>query len=205
MSKKKISQKQLDAFNQYTQEAMREASKSLSYMSQVSIGVEDSQSDILPLHLFYKKIGDIEKVYSTVLMGINHGLKGVAAVAIPREGAVRFAKALVQNIQSDKGESGADELTVLQISALEDAANILIGTFFAKLGKACGVSLVQTPPVMTTDMIHASLDEAVYQFAEDANEALLFSSEIQLSPVGVRARIIMVFNAESTRLLMSSL
>jgi len=201
MSSTVITKQILDAFSNHVRIAMHVASETLSSLARTSIGVEKTSSEIYPLHKFHALLQDPEAVYTSVIMGIDNGEKGVVAVSILEKDAVRFAQSLVSQIK----DASSQDVEALGVSALEDAANILVGSFFAEISRLSGTSFVHTSPVTVTDMIHASLDEPVFDFAGHSPDALVLKTEIALNPLDVHAHIITVLEEGAAKTLLSSL
>lgn len=197
MSTVNVTTEQLDMFSKHAQQAMEVASKSISEIAGTGVDVKPAKVNILPLHAFYKLLGDPEEVRTTVVMNIEKGLGGAFAFSIPEGDVSSFVdKVLKMNdIKGDKDE--------LATSAIEDVANILVGAFLAELSSMCKIPSIHSTPSTVTDMIHATLDEVVFQFAGGSKEALIFNAELSMSPLVASPTLMLIVDSKSAEKLLS--
>lgn len=102
----------------------------------------------------------------------------------------------------------------LMQSTICEMGNILAGVYLTGIYKFCGLSIVHTVPVLSTDMIQALLDESISLLSSDQrgsimveNEfnAILVDNELNAGQIKLTAYLLIIPSAESVNVLVESI
>jgi chemotaxis protein CheC len=101
---------------------------------------------------------------------IPHG--GYILFYITRESATRLTNAMLGMTETNRTLNEMDE------SALLEVGNIMVSAFLDATAELLGFVMLPSPPALTIDMAHAVMQSLIAQMQEEANEVLLFSTEL---------------------------
>jgi chemotaxis protein CheC len=77
-------------------------------------------------------------------------------------------------------------------SALLEVGNIMVSAFLGATAELLGFVMLPSPPALTIDMAHAAMQSLIAQMEEEANEVLLFSTELIAEEHKIDSDIIMM-------------
>lgn len=101
---------------------------------------------------------------------IPHG--GYILFYITRDSAIRLTNAMLGMTEMTRPLNEMDE------SALLEVGNIMVSAFLDATAELLGFVMLPSPPALTIDMAHAVMQTLIAQMEEEANEVLLFSTEL---------------------------
>jgi chemotaxis protein CheC len=115
---------------------------------------------------------------------ISHG--GYILFYIARESAVRLTNTMLGLTNTNRPLDEMDESALLEVS------NIMVSAFLGATAELLGFVMLPSPPALTIDMAHAAMQSLIAQMEEEANEVLLFSTELIAEEHKIDSDIIMM-------------
>ena len=115
---------------------------------------------------------------------ISHG--GYILFYIARESAVRLINTVLGLTDTNRLLDEMDESALLEVS------NIMVSAFLGATAELLGFVMLPSPPALTIDMAHAAMQSLIAQMEEEANEVLLFSTELIAEEHKIDSDIIMM-------------
>lgn len=128
----------------------------------------------------FKKICDIlkgpENLVAGLLVGISDDLNGYILLVLDKNDAYDLTNTITGSIEDTKAESGTD-FSDLQISALKELANILIGSYITAISELTGLKINASVPNLVFDMAGAVMNLLASAYGEYGDSALLLETE----------------------------
>lgn len=165
---------ELDFFRELENIGVSHAATALSVMldRKISIRVPNVQ------FCTYQKICDIlngpENVVAGLLVGISGDMDGFILLVLDQDDAYTLTRTLLDN--TDCGKS-SDDLSEMQISALKEVANILIGSYVTAISKLTGLKIDVSIPDLVIDMSSAIMNLLAAAYGEYDDTVLFLETE----------------------------
>ena len=115
---------------------------------------------------------------------IPHG--GFIIFYITKESAIRLTNTMLGLTDLDRPMNEMDQ------SALLEVGNIMVSAFLDATAELLGFVMLPSPPALSVDMAHATMESLIAGMGEDIDEALLFSTELVCEEHKIDSDIIMM-------------
>ena len=182
------------------------ASNALSVMTGKRILVSFPELELCSVEDIPRSVGKPEEVAATVYLRMDGELKdkefvvGSMLLLLPKKSALELS-ALLQREEIPKKD--IDELNEVDISALEEAGNILSGASLTAISKILNVKLIESPPHFACDMLQAVLCGTMTKLAQRIDRALLFKTIFEIEEYKIKAYYILLFDPETLNLVLN--
>jgi chemotaxis protein CheC len=182
----KLSTIQADAIQELGNIGAAHAATTLSQMLGCSIEMSVPAIKTIELSRLADYMGEEPAVMVAFeLQGeISHG--GYILFYIARESAVRLTNTMLGLTSTNRPLDEMDESALLEVS------NIMVSAFLGATAELLGFVMLPSPPALTIDMAHAAMQSLIAQMEEEANEVLLFSTELIAEEHKIDSDIIMM-------------
>ena len=182
----KLSTIQADAIQELGNIGAAHAATTLSQMLGCSIEMSVPAIKTIELSRLADYMGEEPAVMVAFeLQGeISHG--GYILFYIARESAVRLTNTVLGLTNTNRPLDEMDESALLEVS------NIMVSAFLGATAELLGFVMLPSPPALTIDMAHAAMQSLIAQMEEEANEVLLFSTELIAEEHKIDSDIIMM-------------
>lgn len=182
----KLSMIQADAIQELGNIGAAHAATTLSQMLGCSIEMSVPAIQTIELCRLADYMGEEPAVMVAFeLQGeISHG--GYILFYIARESAVRLTNTMLGLKDTNRPLDEMDESALLEVS------NIMVSAFLGATAELLGFVMLPSPPALTIDMAHAAMQSLIAQMEEEANEVLLFSTELIAEEHKIDSDIIMM-------------
>lgn len=135
---------------------VRRAADAISLMSSSDVGMDVISAGVSPTASLSEFAGDPEDLVVGVYIRVAGDVPGHALLVIPYEGALR----LVDILQSQPN-STTQELNEMAESVIQEAGNIVTGSYLKALSDFFGWNLMPSPPSIAVDMAAAVVDSVL--------------------------------------------
>jgi chemotaxis protein CheC len=115
---------------------------------------------------------------------IPHG--GFIIFYITKESAIRLTNTMLGLTELDRPMNEMDQ------SALLEVGNIMVSAFLDATAELLGFVMLPSPPALSIDMAHATMESLIAGMGEDIDEVLLFSTELVCEEHKIDSDIIMM-------------
>jgi len=200
-----LSDFELDSIKETLAQGAGHASVALSQMANHTIQVAIPELRIVRVEYIVELIGKPSDVMMSVYVNINAACDeqnvkvGSFLLLFPPKSAVRIA-AMLEG-QENPPEKNLDEMTEMDVSALNEVGNILTGCSLAAISDFLDVKLVEGIPVSSRDMIQASLDMIITGLAEKADNSMIFRTTLTFDSGQTRVYLFIVFEPDAVDML----
>lgn len=152
---KSIDSNQLDFFRELENIGAGHAATALAMMLSHEIGLRVPRAQFCE----YSQMCDIlkgpENVVAGLLVGISGELNGFILLVMDEEDAMKLAGSLLGNMTDGMSESEQREM---QMSAMKEMANILIGSYITAISELTGLKVDASVPDLVFDMAGAVMN-----------------------------------------------
>lgn len=128
----------------------------------------------------YKRIFDIlkgpENIVAGLLVGISEDVNGFILLVLDKNDAHSLTRAIIGDLEED---TGSDELSDFQISALKEVANILISSYVNAISKLTGFKIDVSVPELVIDMAGAVMNLLATAYGEYSDAVLFLETEFK--------------------------
>ncbi len=184
-----IDQKELDIFREIGSIGSGHAATSLS-----EVLMQDVQMDIpsvcaIPPHLLNKYYNRYDIPTTAVLMELANDWGCDILLMLENEEAKKIAMMMAMVPKPEDLDPAMEE------SAIQELANIIIGSFLTAISDFSGVQLIPTPPQRVVDSFDAILDNFLVKQAMFVDKALVFNTCFKRAGEDAKS-ILMIFPSE---------
>ncbi|MEM3731129.1 MAG: chemotaxis protein CheC [Candidatus Bathyarchaeia archaeon] len=149
------------------------AATSLSQILQQPISIEVPKIHTFPAHLIPKFYEMHERPTTALFVQLNEESECDILLLFDREDAKKIAAIMTMS-------ASADEVTPeMEASAIEELANILIGSFLSAISDFTGIRLMATPPQRVVDSFDAIIDNFLVKQALVSDEVIIFDTRFK--------------------------
>lgn len=126
----------------------------------------------------YNEICDIlngpENVVAGLLVGISADIHGFILLVLDEQDARKLMRTVVGDIADDMSDT---EREALNISALKEVANILIGSYISAISEMTGLKIDASVPDLVFDMAGAVMNLLAVAYGEFGDNVLFMETE----------------------------
>jgi chemotaxis protein CheC len=169
---KQLAEFQLDVLKEVGNIGAGHAATALSKMLDRPVDMKIPQVNILPFEEITNSLGGSESVVIAIFLRVIGEAPGNMFFILTQESA----KKLLANMAGIEIEQeGA--YSEMEISALQEIGNILVGSYLSSLADFTRLSMQPTVPSLAIDMAGAILSYGLIQFGEMGDHALLIDTK----------------------------
>lgn len=164
-------------FTEFEQDQLKEvvnigashASTVLSKMVSKRVSISVPEVQVKRVEDVYQLCPDIDQTTAAVLLKMHGEVPGILLLMLSPEATLHISEMLTQD-----GKTDVASLDAFDLSAIQEAGNIIAGASLSALSRFLNVHSVQSVPEVVVDMAGAILNTVSVQVAQDFNEILAF-------------------------------
>lgn len=153
----------------------------------------------------YNQICDLlngpENVVAGLLVGISNDLNGYILLVLDKPDAHLLTNMLLGELP-DESKEEIDDLSELQVSALKEVSNILIGSYLTAISSLTNFNINASVPELVIDMAGAIMNLLVSAYGEYGDGVLFMETEFVTSNQSIFGRFFLIPDVESYNKLM---
>jgi chemotaxis protein CheC len=130
---------------------------------------------LLPVEEVADRTGDAERVVAAMFLGVNGDVTGHMLFVMGEDAARDVVDALMGGMGGGGADGGFSEM---ELSALQEIANILTGSYLNALAQITGLRLEPTPPSVGVDFAGALVGAALVEVAMESETAILIETPL---------------------------
>lgn len=192
-----VTEEQLDYLAEMMNIGAGNAAAALSQLLHCNVELNMPVVSILDTDKVPSIFDDPSEPVACVRMQMLGEVRGSVLFTISREHQKSLLKFLKTNLPKEFAR-----LARLDITLLEEVANIITGVFLTALHDFSRVSICHTVPVMSLDLIRAQIDECVS--SQGGGEAIIIETEFIIQQTEIMAVLYLIPIIESLDRLLSS-
>lgn len=176
------------------------ATTSLAVMLDSKLSMKIPKVSFMNFDDFVESIGGAENVIAGVMSNITGEIEGFVLFAMDIRDAHRLVNRL-RGIDLSKDEMFTD----IDLSAVKEIGNILIGSYLSSIGTLTGINIRPSNPVMSIDMAGAILSFPAIINSREHDEVLRIESEFEGEDLSIDGHIMFIADTESYMIIKSRL
>lgn len=193
---------QIDVLKEIGNIGAGNAATALSKMISKRVDMDVPKVNILEFKDVADLVGGPEAFVAGIYFKVSGDITGSIMFIIDIDSCKFLINMLIGEI--DFGEIG-DQLNEMQISALQEIANILASSYLASLSSLTGLNMLISVPSLTLDMAGAILSVPVILFGQVGDKVLLIETDFIEGSNHVKGNFFLIPDEESFETLLRSL
>jgi chemotaxis protein CheC len=177
--------------------ALADSSASLSDMTDGRIRLSEPKFLLLPLNIVPCVAGGPEQVVVAAYVAVNGDVSGHGMLLFEEEKAFRLVDLLCGYPAGTTRQLGP-----LELSAIAEAANVIVSSYVNAIADVTGLKLLPTVPAVVMDMAGAILESVATELYLNGDEVFVAETEFSGELSG---RILLMPNTESMARLIATL
>lgn len=190
---------QIDVLKEIGNIGAGNAATALSKMIAKRIDMDVPKVNILEFKDVAELVGGPEAVVVGIYFKVSGDISGSIMFLLDKNSA----KFLISLLMSVEGSS--DELSEMEISALQEVGNILAGSYLSSLSSLTGLSLIVSVPSLALDMAGAILSVPVILFGQVGDKVMLIETDFIEGSQHVKGNFFLIPDEDSYEILLKSL
>jgi chemotaxis protein CheC len=170
-----LGEAQLDALREIGNIGAGTAATALAQMTGRSVPMGVPTVTLLPVEEVVDRTGDAERVVAAMFLGVGGDVSGHMLFVMGEDAARDVVDALIGGFG---GAGGGDGFSEMELSALQEVANILTGSYLNALAQITGLRLEPTPPAVGVDFAGALVGAALVEVAMASETAILIETPL---------------------------
>lgn len=170
-----LGEAQLDALREIGNIGAGTAASALAQMTGRTVPMGVPTVTLLPVEEVADRTGDAERVVAAMFLGVNGDVTGHMLFVMDEEAARDVVDALMGGMGGGDPDDG---FTEMELSALQEVANILTGSYLNALAQITGLRLEPTPPAVGVDFAGALVGAALVEVAMASETAILIETPL---------------------------
>jgi chemotaxis protein CheC len=170
----KINGKGLDFFRELENIGAGHAATALSMLLSHAVSIRVPCAKVCN----YTEICDIlhgpENVVAGLLVGISEDIKGFILLVLDEKDALKLTRTVVGDITDNMSDQEREEINM---SALKEVANILIGSYLSAISEMTGLTIDASVPDLVFDMAGAVMNLLAVAYGEFGDQVLFMETE----------------------------
>ncbi|MCK4666737.1 chemotaxis protein CheC [Candidatus Dependentiae bacterium] len=179
-----LSQMELDALKELGSIGAGNAATALSTMLSKRIDLIVPEVGIYPIEEIPDKLGGPEVVKIGVYFTISGDTSGSMLLMLEKDEGLKLVKIMLGPSYKVTGE-----LDLISKSALEEIANILVGSYLSAFSQFTHMRLMQSTPAFAYDMCGSIIDMICIQLAQKTTHILMVKTEFLEKDDKIRANL----------------
>lgn len=190
---------QIDVLKEIGNIGAGNAATALSKMISKRIDMDVPKVNILEFKDVAELVGGPEAVVVGIYFKVTGDINGSIMFILDKDSA-RFLISLLMTL-----EGTTDELSEMEISALQEVGNILAGAYLSSLSSLTGLKLIVSVPSLALDMAGAILSVPVILFGQVGDKVMLIETDFIEGSQHVKGNFFLIPDEDSFEILLKSL
>jgi chemotaxis protein CheC len=190
---------QIDVLKEIGNIGAGNAATALSKMIAKRIDMDVPKVNILEFKDVAELVGGPEAVVVGIYFKVSGDISGSIMFLLDKNSA-KFLISLLMSV-----EDSSDELSEMEISALQEVGNILAGSYLSSLSSLTGLSLIVSVPSLALDMAGAILSVPVILFGQVGDKVMLIETDFIEGSQHVKGNFFLIPDEDSYEILLKSL
>lgn len=190
---------QIDVLKEIGNIGAGNAATALSKMIAKRIDMDVPKVNILEFKDVAELVGGPEAVVVGIYFKVSGDISGSIMFLLDINSA-RFLISLLMSV-----EESSDELSEMEISALQEVGNILAGSYLSSLSSLTGLNLIVSVPSLALDMAGAILSVPVILFGQVGDKVMLIETDFIEGTQHVKGNFFLIPDEDSYEILLKSL
>lgn len=191
---------QLDVLKEVGNIGAGHAATALSKLLDKPVDMQIPQVNMLPFEEITESLGGSEEVVIAIFLRVVGDAPGNMFFILKQDCARRMLENLAgMVVDSNEGYSE------MEISALQEIGNILVGSYLSSLADFTKLSMSPTVPSLAIDMAGAILSYGLLQFGQMGDRALLIDTKFLQGKYEVEGHFYLIPDPESFNKIFSAL
>lgn len=190
---------QIDVLKEIGNIGAGNAATALSKMIAKRIDMDVPKVNILE----FKDVAELVGGPETAVVGIYFKVSGDLTGSIMFLLDQNSVKLLINLLMAE--DETSDQLSEMEISALQEVGNILAGAYLSSLSTLTGLKLVVSVPSLASDMAGAILSVPVILFGQVGDKVMLIETDFIEGSQHVKGNFFLIPDEESFEILLKSL
>lgn len=165
---------QIDVLREVGNIGAGNAATALSTMIQKPIDMNVPNVKILPFSEIEEFLGGEDQVVIGIFLRVEGDVPGNMLYIMALESAKQLIKHLLDNDDNDDKEN--NQLTEIELSALNEVGNILVGSYLSSLADFTKLNLSLSVPSMTIDMVGSIISFGLIQTSQYSDVAIVINT-----------------------------
>lgn len=175
------------------------ATTALSTMINSKVDMNVPKVDLLELKELPDMLGGAEEIVVGILITLEGEINGMMMFMMDQVSACRIVNILMGK------NSGIEEFTEMEYSALREIGNIIAGAYLSSLSTLTGIKINASIPYMSIDMAGAILSVPAIEFGKVGDKALIIETQFTKDDSDVNGYFILIPTLESYDVILRSL
>ena len=190
---------QIDVLKEIGNIGAGNAATALSKMIAKRIDMDVPKVNILEFKDVAELVGGPEAVVVGIYFKVTGDIKGSIMFLLDKDSA-KYLISLLMTV-----EETADELSEMEISALQEVGNILAGAYLSSLSSLTGLNLIVSVPSLALDMAGAILSVPVILLGQVGDKVMLIETDFIEGSQHVKGNFFLIPDEDSFEILLKSL
>jgi chemotaxis protein CheC len=197
---KEFEQIRLDAFKEITSIATGNAATSLSVLLGQRVEISIPGIAVEEVTSIPGLIGEREKRVTVLNFTVSGQFKGnIMLLFLPSE-----CLGLI-NLLTSQGQHGIENLNEMELSAIKELGNIVVGSYIKVLAEGLGVRAKYSVPAFAYDMLGAIFDETLACLSAETDKAVVMESEFLVQNKLYRGYLVFILTPLAVKILLKAL
>jgi len=198
-----LGEAQLDALREIGNIGAGTAATALAQMTGQSVPMGVPTVTLLPVEDVADRTGDAERVVAAMFLGVGGDVNGHMLFVMGEDAARDVVDALMGGMGGPPGDGGG--FTEMELSALQEVANILTGSYLNALAQITGLRLEPTPPAVGVDFAGALVGAALVEVAMESETAILIETPLGDGEAPSLGDVLFIPTSEALQLVLARL
>lgn len=199
---KNVSPEHLDVFKEIGNIGAGNATTSLGKMLDKRIGMNVPKASLVAFNNVSDVFGGPETMVVGVMVSMSGDIKGFIMLVMEFTDAIEMSSVLTG---TDTENATVDTLNDMDLSALTEVANILIGSYLSAISTLSGLTIKPSVPDLVIDMAGAIMSVPVIEYGNLGDEVLLLQTEFTDEGQAMNGHFMLIPDLDSYYVLMRSL
>ncbi len=177
------------------------ATTALSQMLSAKVDMKVPKIELLEFQELAELIGGAENIVVGILLTLQDDIDGMMMFLLEKTSA----KNIVRMLMGGYGDSGEEEFSEMELSAMQEIGNIIAGAYLSSLSTLTNLTITSSVPYMAIDMAGAILSVPAIEFGKVSDKALLIQTEFGDEGTEVNGYFILIPTLESYSRILTSL
>lgn len=197
---KRMADFQLDVLKEVGNIGAGNAATALAKLLDKPVDMKVPLVRILPFADVTESLGGSEEVVVAIFLRVEGEAPGNMFFML----SVSSAKKMLSQLAGIESED-PDAFTEMELSALQEIGNILVGSYLSSLADFTRMSLVPTVPALAIDMAGAILSFGVIEYGQMGDKALLIDTKFLEGELEVEGHFYFIPDPQSFKKIFTSL
>ena len=199
---KKVNPEHLDVFRELGNIGAGNATTSLAKMLDKRMDMSIPRAQLVPFNQITDILHGPETIVVGVMIAMSGDLKGFILLVMEFQDAVEMTGILTGNKLQN---ATIDDLSEMDLSAIEEVANILIGSYLSAISSMTQLTIMPSVPDLVIDMAGAIMSVPVIEYGKIGDEVLLLETQFNDEGQAMAGHFFLIPDLDSYYVLIRSL